>query len=475
LSATISIPTCSEFIRDIRHNKIGANRFVLVTTLIAGDHFDAVKHAMQAGTDDIIVKPVKEDQLLQRLKRVTVNRQAFVVTSDYLGTDRRGKSRPSSIERIDVLNTMLEKASCKDITTEEVKSAVDGSMNQVFHARLDSHGYRLGFVCNLLINAYDNNNIDQSVQENLRVLVDVLRDAAKTAERVNEKELGLLCGFLSKEVEGIAERYMTPSLKDLALIRKLTRAVLLALKPNMSPDQLEKETKAAAQNHLQRQREAFGKSAEIQRSPEDTEVETVDEPIIEILPLNKGQTLFKQGEAATSAYILVSGVIGIYRDIDGQSIPVARVKKGEFFGEMAIIDGTPRRATAIALEPSTVSIVAKDMIEDKMNKADVSTRFIINMLISSLRKVPEKYAAKSRQVSDTVREMREQVDVVHGFAQSPSAPAEAKAILAGPAAKLTATAKDIAKLVDSLTAAERRSAALPPATPPVSPAAANPR
>ncbi len=84
-------PTVFDFIRDIRHNKIGTNPFVLVTTLIAADHFDAVKKAMQAGTDDIIVKPVKTEQLLQRLKRVTVNRQAFVVTSDYLGPDRRAK------------------------------------------------------------------------------------------------------------------------------------------------------------------------------------------------------------------------------------------------------------------------------------------------------------------------------------------------------------------------------------------------
>ena len=103
-------PGVFDFIRDIRHNKIGTNPFVLVTTLISPEHVDSVKRAMQAGTDDIIIKPVKEEQLLQRLKRVTLNRAAFVVTSDYLGPDRRGKNRPSSIRRINVLNTMLEKA-----------------------------------------------------------------------------------------------------------------------------------------------------------------------------------------------------------------------------------------------------------------------------------------------------------------------------------------------------------------------------
>jgi PleD family two-component response regulator len=84
------------FVRDIRHSKLGENPFLMITTLVENDQVAAVRKAMHAGTDDIIIKPLKEDQLLQRLKRVTVNRQAFVVTSDYLGPDRRGKSRPTS-------------------------------------------------------------------------------------------------------------------------------------------------------------------------------------------------------------------------------------------------------------------------------------------------------------------------------------------------------------------------------------------
>ena len=144
-------PKIFDFIRDIRHNKLGTNPFVLITTLVAPDRAEAVKRALQAGTDDIIIKPVKEDQLLQRLRRVATNRQAFVVTSDYLGPDRRGKGRPSNIRRINVLNTMLEKAGGHDLDAEAMRAAVDDLMNEVLHGRLDSHGYRLGFVCDLII------------------------------------------------------------------------------------------------------------------------------------------------------------------------------------------------------------------------------------------------------------------------------------------------------------------------------------
>src|SRR3954466_11051189 len=176
-------PNVFDFIRDIRHNKLGTNPFVLITTLIAPDHIDAVKRAMQAGTDDIIIKPVKEEQLLQRLKRVTVNRAAFVVTSDYLGPDRRAKSRPSAIRRINVLNTMLEKASGKDVDVGNIRNAVDGSMTEVLQARLDSHGYRLGFLVNLVLEAYQNKAITEDTRTKILAIVDSLSDGAKTAER----------------------------------------------------------------------------------------------------------------------------------------------------------------------------------------------------------------------------------------------------------------------------------------------------
>jgi|GEM_PF-658165 len=407
-----------DFVRDIRHSKLGNNPFLMITTLVDNDQIAAVKQAMQAGTDDIIVKPLKEEALLQRLRRITVNRQAFVVTSDYLGPDRRAKNRPSSIRRIQVLNTMLEKANGHDIQVEEVKAAVEGSMNEVLHARLDSNSYRLGFVCHIIIDAYETKTITPDVKDKILVLVDVLRDAAKTAERINEGELGLLCGSLAKQVEEIAERYDNPSERDIKMIQKLTRAVMMVVKPHVPAEQLEKEAREAAQNYLKRKRGDFEKGAEIQRSPGEGPVKVVDEQVIEIMPVAKGQAVFKQGDPATSAYILASGSIAIYREIDGKRMPVARLRKGELFGEMAIIDGTPRRATAIALEDCTLSLIAKDMIEEKMAAADPVINKVMHMLIDSVRLVPEACNPKPRNLEDVGKELKEQAAAIGGLVRS---------------------------------------------------------
>jgi CRP-like cAMP-binding protein/CheY-like chemotaxis protein/Skp family chaperone for outer membrane proteins len=453
-------PGVFDFIRDIRHNKIGANPFMLITTLVAPDHVDAVKHAMRAGTDDIIVKPVKEEQLLQRLKRVTLDRAAFVVTSDYLGPDRRAKSRPSAIRRLKVLNTFLEKASGNDIDMAAIRQAVEESIPDVLEARLDSNGYRLGFVCNLVLEAYAKKNITPDLRQKLTDLVAILRDGAKTAERLKEHELALLCGSLVKEVEALCDRYETPTEKDISLIQKLSLAVVQAMKPKTPTEQIQEETKQAVENYQQRERDNFESAHDIQRAPGEAQPIPVDEQVLEIMPLDKGQYLFKQGDPALSAYILNSGSIAIFKEIDGRRVPVARVSKGEFFGEMAIIDGRPRRNSAMALEKSTLSLVSKTMIEEKMAASDPLVQTVVRMLSNSLQTVHDAYAPKGRSILDSAREMREQAQHVASYVTQPSGPMVREA--AGPlAAQMSALTEEIAKLVASVADLDQRTPAVP--------------
>ncbi len=453
-------PGVFDFIRDIRHNRLGINPFVLITTLVAPDHTDAVKAAMQAGTDDIIIKPVKEEQLLQRLKRVTVNRAAFVVTSDYLGPDRRAKNRPSAIRRINVLNTMLEKANGRDVDVEHIREAVDGSMNEVLQARLDSHGYRLGFVCNLILEAYQTKNVTEDVHAKLDVLVDLLRDAAKTAERLEDRQLALLCGALSKDVYLISEHYKEPTQRDIDLIQKLSRAVVSAVKPRTAPDKLEAETRQATENYQQRERAGFGDVKEIQKSSGEAPIIPADEPIIEILPLAKGQYLFRQGDEAKAAYILNNGTIGIFKEQDGKKVPIVRVKKGEFFGEMAIIDGRPRGTSAMALEDCTLSLVSRDMIEEKLGASDSLIRTVVHMLTNSLRTVNEAYGPKGRNITDAARDIKEQARHIGSYLEKFAVP-EVRQEGEPLAKKLVEITSAIAQLIESAPELDRRTPAVP--------------
>src|ERR1700744_3163921 len=105
-----------------------------------------------------------------------------------------------------------------------------------------------------------------------------------------------------------------------------------------------------------------------------------DDPI-GVVNFPKGKVLFKQGERGDAAYIVNSGAIGLYREAQGRKIPLATVRRGELFGEMAVIDGSPRMATAFTLEDSALMVVSVDVMGDKMKKSDPFVRALIHMLM----------------------------------------------------------------------------------------------
>lgn len=228
--------TLFDTVRDIRHSRIGRNPFIMITIMADAGNDSAIKQSIMAGADDVLIKPVSPGKMLDRVAHVTMNRVPFVVTGDYLGPERRGPNdhRPSNIRRIEVLNTMRSKLQGERMSMDELSRAVELSMNQVMAARLDSHGLRLGWVCNAILKAYEEKRIDGELEERLLILVSVLEDAARTAVDLGEPELGSICNQFARQVEELAEDYKNPSSLGLSTLRKLTRAFELARAAKMA-------------------------------------------------------------------------------------------------------------------------------------------------------------------------------------------------------------------------------------------------
>src|ERR1700742_4253651 len=142
-----------------------------------------------------------------------------------------------------------------------------------------------------------------------------------------------------------------------------------------------------------------------------------DDQAIQNITFPKGKVLFRQGEKGNAAYIVNSGVVGLYRESLGRKIPLATVRKGELFGEMAAIDASPRMATAFTLEDSTLMVISVEVMADKMRKADSFVRALIHMLMNNLRHVHDSHTPKSRSLVDAVNTLHRQCEIVARFAQ----------------------------------------------------------
>jgi small-conductance mechanosensitive channel/CRP-like cAMP-binding protein len=61
-----------------------------------------------------------------------------------------------------------------------------------------------------------------------------------------------------------------------------------------------------------------------------------------------GERIIEQGDPGDSLYLLRSGEIAVHLTLDGAGREVARVKPGDFFGEMSLVTGEPRQASCTA-------------------------------------------------------------------------------------------------------------------------------
>jgi CRP/FNR family cyclic AMP-dependent transcriptional regulator len=63
--------------------------------------------------------------------------------------------------------------------------------------------------------------------------------------------------------------------------------------------------------------------------------------------------IFEEGSTGRELFVVLDGKVDIARIAGGNKTIIITLGKGEFFGEMAVIDGSSRSATAIAAAPNT--------------------------------------------------------------------------------------------------------------------------
>ena len=72
----------------------------------------------------------------------------------------------------------------------------------------------------------------------------------------------------------------------------------------------------------------------------------------------KSEVIFEEGSTGSEMYLIHSGrVLLSVRESETQQIALVVLKPGDFFGEMALVDDSPRSAAASAVEDDTELIV----------------------------------------------------------------------------------------------------------------------
>jgi len=89
-----------------------------------------------------------------------------------------------------------------------------------------------------------------------------------------------------------------------------------------------------------------------------------------IVRFKSGEVIFREGDPGSEMFIVQSGAVEIYRNHASQVQILAVMEKGDFFGEMSVLEGTPRTACARAAEDSEV-IEITSAIFDRMIRGNI--------------------------------------------------------------------------------------------------------
>jgi len=117
----------------------------------------------------------------------------------------------------------------------------------------------------------------------------------------------------------------------------------------------------------------------------DEELSVVQEIIIE-KNYRKNSVILSEDEAKEYMYIVFSGRLKVIQiSTDGKEQILVTRKKGDYFGEMSLIDGKTQPATVVAMEDSTVGLVSKNDFESIFLKNEKVLKQIIFMLCERLR------------------------------------------------------------------------------------------
>lgn len=114
----------------------------------------------------------------------------------------------------------------------------------------------------------------------------------------------------------------------------------------------------------------------------------------------KDEVIFREGDPGEAAYLVESGLVGIFKTVEGEEIQLATMKEGELFGEMAIIDGSRRMAHAVALEDSVIIAIPRAGLEALLAKQEPMVKTLIQILVDNLRNVHEVYMKRPRSIHD---------------------------------------------------------------------------
>ena len=112
---------------------------------------------------------------------------------------------------------------------------------------------------------------------------------------------------------------------------------------------------------------------------------------------NRDETVVLEGDDSMQAlYLIATGSVQVYMTgIDGRETILSFLERGDFFGEMSLIDGEPRSASVRTVTDATLLVIHRESFLSLIRRTPESARALMSELCKRLRKANKQIGSLS--------------------------------------------------------------------------------
>ncbi|MCG8605907.1 cyclic nucleotide-binding domain-containing protein [bacterium] len=105
------------------------------------------------------------------------------------------------------------------------------------------------------------------------------------------------------------------------------------------------------------------------------------EKILHRRRFRRKEAIFRESEPGVGMFVIKSGTVGIYqRGADRKQQELTRLSQGEFFGELALLQESPRSATAVAIQKATIlGLFRPDLMRLVDRQPRLGSKFLLQL------------------------------------------------------------------------------------------------
>lgn len=219
-----------DFVYRLRHHELGSNPFLPVIATAWSPTRDDVRIVVQSGADDIVAKPMSASQLLQRIVMLVKARKPFVVTSNYIGPDRRKPGEEDRggvhIDQIKVPNVLRAKAMGDGrLNISAIQREIDSCIKTVNIQKLDRHAHQATWLVERIVPGLAFGGPDEPTRRSLERLLYVSEDISRRMVGTPYEHVSELCQSLIDVTHRILDAGDFPAPKDVDLLKPLATAI----------------------------------------------------------------------------------------------------------------------------------------------------------------------------------------------------------------------------------------------------------